>query len=181
MESVDHIFSRCLFFQRIWEELEKSFQFHNYWVSNSLEDNLRKWCRIQRNLYILHLFTIWEVWRERNNLMFHDFHSNVVHVSSKVSSSFFECTRNKAKNDRRKVPFPFQDTFHIVGFFNGAEQEGLYGVGIVVRFNSKHVVNLWMGASKGTNTKVLVLWGLLWFSKHFFYHLVDRWRLKNNY
>ena len=52
-------------------------------------------------------------------------------------------------------------------FFNGAQQEGKCGAGMVIRLNDSHVINLNMGVGDGTNTFVdlISLWGLLWFTK----------------
>ena len=52
-------------------------------------------------------------------------------------------------------------------FFNGAQQEGKCGPGMVIRLNDSHVINLNMGVGDGTNTFVdlISLWGLLWFTK----------------
>ena len=51
-------------------------------------------------------------------------------------------------------------------FFDGASVEGCCGSGMVLMINKKHILKLWMGSGKGSNTMVelLRLWGFLHFA-----------------
>ena len=55
----------------------------------------------------------------------------------------------------------------IYGFFDGAEQDGNFGTGMILRIYDSHSFKLRMGVGSGTNTfsELLALWGLLWFAK----------------
>ena len=55
----------------------------------------------------------------------------------------------------------------IYGFFDGAEQDGNCGTGMILRIYDSHSFKLRMGVGSGTNTfsELLALWGLLWFAK----------------
>ena len=53
-------------------------------------------------------------------MIFQNFQTNVIHVIRKVTSSYFEWTRNRDKDVQRTVPFPILDTNQLVGFFDGA-------------------------------------------------------------
>ena len=51
------------------------------------------------------------------------------------------------------------------GYFDGAQNNGLCGAGMVLKLDEFWVFNLWMGACTGTNIRayLLALWSLLWF------------------
>jgi len=54
----------------------------------------------------------------------------------------------------------------IYGFFDGAEQDGNCGTGMILRIYDSHSFKLRMGVGSGTNTfsELLALWGILWFT-----------------
>lgn len=56
---------------------------------------------------------------------------------------------------------------HVTSFFYGDYNAGLCGVGIHLVIKQNHVFYLWMSSGRGSNTrsKLLTLWGLLWFVK----------------
>ena len=51
--------------------------------------------------------------------------------------------------------------------FDGAPQDGVCGIGMVLFIKQDHFINLWMRTGLGINTKaqLIALWGLLWFSR----------------
>ena len=55
----------------------------------------------------------------------------------------------------------------IVGYFDGAEQQGKCGARMVIQMAGNHTFSLCMSARKGSNTRaeLLTLWGLLFFAK----------------
>ena len=61
----------------------------------------------------------------------------------------------------------WEEQLGVIGFFDGAQQDGLCGAGMVIRIRNNLSYRLWMGVGKGTNTKaeLLALWGLLYFAK----------------
>ena len=54
----------------------------------------------------------------------------------------------------------------IYGFFDGSEQDGNCGTGMILRIYDSHSFKLRMGVGSGNNTfsELLALWGLLWFT-----------------
>ena len=55
----------------------------------------------------------------------------------------------------------------IYGFFDGVEQVGNCGTGMILHIDDSHSFKLRMGVGSGTNTfaEPLALWWLLWFAK----------------
>ena len=62
---------------------------------------------------------------------------------------------------------PFLHINLVTGFFYGAKQKAICGVGMVIKFHLKHKYLLGVGVGKGRNTKagLLALCDLLWFSQ----------------
>ena len=56
----------------------------------------------------------------------------------------------------------------VVGHFDGAANDGNCGVGMVINVDSLHSNRLRLDVGRGTNTKskLLALWGLIYFSIH---------------
>ena len=57
------------------------------------------------------------------------------------------------------------DTIYVL--FDGADQDGNCGTGMILRIDDSHSLKVRMGVGSGTNTfaEILSLWGLLWFVK----------------
>ena len=58
------------------------------------------------------------------------------------------------------------DGLMVTRFFDGAEENGSFSVGMVIKLQHNHQFKLRMVVGTGTNTKVelVALWALLWFS-----------------
>ena len=54
-----------------------------------------------------------------------------------------------------------------VGYFDGAEQGGICGTGMMIKINKRLNYRLKLSIGPGSNSKakLLVLWGLLYFTK----------------
>lgn len=54
----------------------------------------------------------------------------------------------------------------VIGFFDGAQQNGICGAGMVIRIRNSSSYRLKLGVGCGSNTKVelVALWGLLYFA-----------------
>ena len=83
----------------------------------------------------------------------------------KVMTGLHISSRLAPKSRIRSITFsvlPFRDS---VGFFDGAEQNGSYGAGMVIQMTVKHSFSICMNLGRGTNTRdeLLALWGLLHF------------------
>ena len=55
----------------------------------------------------------------------------------------------------------------IYGFFDGVEQHGNCGTGMILCIDDSHSFKLRMGVGSGTNTfaELLASWGILWLAK----------------
>ena len=58
------------------------------------------------------------------------------------------------------------DGLRVMRFFDGAEENGSFGVGMVIKLQHNHQFNLRMAMGTGTNTNagLVALWDLLWIS-----------------
>ena len=63
---------------------------------------------------------------------------------------------------------PLCDRPLVTGYFDGVEQKGLCGFGMVIKVNINHCFNLRMVVGFGTNTKakLVALCGILYFSHY---------------
>ena len=62
---------------------------------------------------------------------------------------------------------PFFNNHISISYFDGAQNDCICGVGMVLKVKNNHSINMWMSVGLIANTKVelLVLWGWLWFAQ----------------
>lgn len=115
---------------------------------------------------LIGMITMWEVWRNRNILIFRGICPRVDMVVARICAS---------------VPFSETQTCHVsvyklfsldthssfpYGFFYGATETGVCGAGMVIFLSPDHYFHLNMRARSGSNTRaeLVALWGLLYFT-----------------
>ena len=82
-------------------------------------------------------------------------------------SSFAQVLDSGALPKLRIPRYPVVLTSELVGFFDGVEQNGLCGVGMVIQMECNNAFWICMNVGMGSNTRaeLLALWGLLYFAK----------------
>ena len=84
-------------------------------------------------------------------------------VSDSIIGEFGDWLKPSKIQKCRVLHHPFFPEGCPIGYFDGAEQNGVCGAGYIIRINNQEVIKGWMKAGIGTNTreKVLSLWALL--------------------
>ena len=113
------------------------------------------------------LAILWAVWRERNRCTFQDVVSDPDRERLKALSSLHAYGHLQKKKNIWVCHILWEEQLGVIGFFDGAQEDGLCGAGMVIRIRNNLFYRLWMEADKETNTKaeLLALWGLLYFAK----------------
>ena len=70
----------------------------------------------------------------------------------------------------------------IYGSFDGVEQDGNCGTGMILHIDYSHSFKIRMGVGSGTNTfsELLALWAILWFTKKKNSLAFYFWRIKGH-
>lgn len=167
-ETISHIFESCPFFLSVWKLCQSMLNCAAVWSGSSFLDKVQNWLNLKSSFCELPFFVIWEVWKCRNAAVFQDLRPNPYRVGIKATALFKAYSRRKAfKKHRILIPPTFESGIS-VGFFDGAQQLGLCGAGMVLYIRRGHYLLLRMGAGPGSNTQaeLVALWGLLWCARH---------------
>ena len=167
LENVNHIFGGCTFFQSVWEIMCNYFSITVSWDKQNMHE---KFEFIVKNYFIqidVLIATLWEVWRMRNNVIFQN--GRLDHYQIRMSAIGWVhsyASLDQLEPTRRTIT-PLADQHGIVGYFNGTEQGGYCGVGMIIRINQTSIFRLKLSIGPRSNTKdeLLALWSLLYFSK----------------
>jgi ribonuclease HI len=113
-------------------------------------------------------FISWEIWKQRNLVLFEDRPASVLKVKMKAIVGFKEHHREGSDFGRKIAPPPVLNDHYPVGFFDGASQDGgqKCGAGVFIKMNSSLSFRLKLNCGQGTNTRgeLLSLWSLLFFA-----------------
>lgn len=167
-EEINHLFGSCAFFQLVCSFLCDRWKSLSLWDQASLVDNLECYFKQSPEVTFIAFFTLWEVWCVRNWLIFNGDRPDMVLLAARILSRNTATDRAPVRDLIGAPPLPIDYVMYPIGFFGGAAQLGVGGAGMVIKLSDNHFFHLRMGAGRGSNTrsKLLALWGLLWFAEN---------------
>jgi hypothetical protein len=147
----------------------KSLKIEGEWNCSSIEENLKLWFLQFPKLRHIPFLVIWGIWKFRNKILFENWNRLDPMIFTKIILSIKDYTV-KEEEDRMEYilnPIFFYDT--PIGFFDGAADDSVCGIGIYLKITSDHIVKAYFAGGNGNNMKVelLGLWGLLLLSSSF--------------
>lgn len=132
------------------------------WASASLRDNLSASGALSAACSMIAFYSVWEVWRARNRLIFSGIKACVEVTVARISAWHSLSSSHEPDQLRapplvaEQHPFPF-------GFFDGAAQKRDCGAGIVLRDLVIHI-HLKAGSGSNNRAELVALWALLWYA-----------------
>ena len=171
-ESILHLFVSCSFCQSLWQVIGLVFNVVSPWSSDSLSPCFLSWRKNYSAWGTLPCYILWELWRNRNHLIFEGKRTGPSIIASRVVKVFSELggELSISVSTRRaaRLTNPLAPQYNMMGFFDGASQadNSLCSAGAILRMTDQSYFKLWMNYFSGTNTKgeLLGLWILLRFS-----------------
>jgi len=70
VETVSHLTMDCSFSKEVWSLIRFDLYLTDTWGKTNLQDNLKDWLTKAREWKELPLFVCWEIWKQRNSMMF---------------------------------------------------------------------------------------------------------------
>lgn len=111
----------------------------------------------------------WEVWKQRNRVIFDYVEKSTWRVSNKGIGSFREYHSEKEEVGKRNTRLWNMRNYLVMGYFDGVVQEDrLYcGTGGLLCIREACIFELRMGGGHGTNNigEILGLWMMLYFAR----------------
>lgn len=165
-DCVQHLFSSCFMQKNAIIYLSDVYHFLPPQHSDKLSTFLSTWIsRFPKHSLCCYLpfFTIWVVWKERNNAIFEGNNPSLMSITQQVMylSQLYKPAVAKVEKPRAIGLEPVLVPPY--GFFDGAATEGIGGVGFCLYLKVSHSFEFAMGAGTCTNTKaeLIALWALL--------------------
>ena len=87
----------------------------------------------------------------QNRVIFYDWACDQGFVIPWIMGCFLEWIKNKKAKEPRSILYPSLNVDSIVVFFDGVDQAGLCGAGMVLKINPFLVVKSWMRDERGAN------------------------------
>ena len=167
LESVNHIFGGCTFFQSVWAFICNYISISISWDKQNLHENFEfiiKNSAIQLDVLIA---TIWVVWRMQNNVIFQSGRPDHYFTGRSAIGWVQSYGGLDQREPNMRTIIALAEQHGTVGYFDGAEQGGYCGAGMIIEINQTSYYSLKLSIGPGSNTKVelLALWGLLYFAK----------------
>jgi len=131
--------------------------------------HVQHWFRTHTEHRGLIIYICWGLWTCRNTIIFDDVLPNI-YLTCNWILGFFKEHRKRSRKEhiKRRVVVLLIDHTYPVGFFYGAAQGLLGGVGCRLMISLHHSFNLWMGIEACTNnfSEIVALWTCLYWANH---------------
>ena len=114
------------------------------WELVTLEDNLLSWKDMFTLLMDTPLATMWDIWQARNLATFQGIQLAAEEVCINILTILKDFGCGSMNTDVRVIYPPLYDRPLVTGYFDGAEQKGVCGVGMVIKLKLNHCIILSM-------------------------------------
>jgi len=146
VENANHLFIHCPFTKAVWSRLTKVYNLKIPWAGSSISDCLIVW-NLEKSVPVsLAAITCWQIWIERNKVLFEDHTPSYIAVVHRIAVTFSWQSASIKPTPNRVCGF-----IHIEGFtlacFDGAAQ--LHGV-VLQRVD--YLKLILRGSPNGTST-----------------------------
>jgi ribonuclease HI len=163
-EDLLHLLLYCPFSKAVWQQASNFFSLQIPWRGSSINDAFTRWFSAISAPHSLVIHFGWQLWLERNRVLFEGAKPSLHRVYFKTLFSF------KLKQDTRSFPPPramFLDLAegHTLAFFDGAAQTNgaRCGAGGFFKTHQSRTTYWFINCGTGSNTKakLLGLWTTL--------------------
>jgi len=168
-ETLIHLLFQCDFAKEVWRIICSTLRVDWQDSIDNTEGIVRHWMRTQKSHRSLIIFICWGLWRCRNAFIFENIVPNIQIICNRIMgyyNLFSNC--NLSTLVKHRMVEPLKDLQYPIGFFDGAAQGQLGGVGCRLWISPNHFYNLWMGLEDCTNncSEIIALWLCLYWAMY---------------
>jgi hypothetical protein len=154
---------------KIWTKVINFLKIEGEWNCSSIEENLNLWFIQFPKLRYIPYLVIWGIWKFKNKILFENKNrlDPMIHTKIILSFKYYSVKEEEDIMEYILNPIFFYDT--PIGFFDGATDDKVCGIGIYLKITADHTVKAQFAGGNGNNmkAKLLGLWGLLLLSTKF--------------
>jgi ribonuclease HI len=142
----------------------RHFSLQSTWCGSSIMESFPRWITSNSGPPCLVVHYCWQIWLERNRVLFEDAKPSLPRVFYKVLASFNWQSNSIRVHPQRALTFDLAEG-HSLAFFDGAAQSNgsRCGAGGFFKSHQSRITNWFINCGSGTNTKaeLLGLWTTL--------------------
>lgn len=144
--------------EAVWHRLSKIFYLKNLWDGCSVFHCLTKWSSDISSPVSLAAYTCWNIWLERNRVIFEDCIPSPRAVVYRIAVSFTWQPSTVISIPNRVCEITFLDGFTLACFDGAALQTGnCCSAGGIFKSHASRVTKWYLNCGVGTNTKAELL------------------------
>jgi len=163
-EDIHHLLIHCIFAQDIWKRTLQHFSLPFHWTDATFTECFSSWFSAQAAPPSLAIFVSWQIWLERNKVLFEDASPSLQAVFYRMLASF-----HWQPSTVKTLPFKAVDSFlpegYSVACFDGAtlSSGSCCGAGGTFKSHPERITKWFLNCGRGSNTKaeLLGLWATL--------------------
>jgi ribonuclease HI len=173
-EDSTHLFLQCAFTVNIWRRLCILFSLPEVWFGDSFISGLVSWLSIAAAPHPLVATVCWQIWKQRNRVIFEGRSSSPKAVFLCILSSLHFQQTSLKTIQHKALDYRLEEGATLACFDGAALSSGLCcGAGGTFKTHSSRITKWFLNCGEGTNTKaeLLGLWATL--------YLASRWSLNH--
>jgi hypothetical protein len=151
-EDVQHLLIHCAFAKGVWSRILLILALPHTWCRDTITDCFQLWVNQKSPPVCLAAHVCWQLWLERNRVIFEDRQPNLLTVVNKVLFSFHWKQAPDAPYINKAINI-FLPEGYMLACFDGAEQFGICGAGGFFKSNHSRITKWFYSCGGGTNTK----------------------------
>lgn len=163
-EDLPHLMIHCPFTRAVWNVMLQHFSIPIDWCGSNLSICFSNWYAHKAAPPSLAIHICWQLWLERNSVIFEDSLPSLPKVINKILVSFNWKPISVRCFPTRAIAFDLAEG-HTIAFFDGAAHSNgsCCGAGGTFRTHPSRITNWYINCGAGTNTKaeLMGLWATL--------------------
>lgn len=163
-EDVHHLLVHCPFVKEVWQHTSKFLPHPVFWSGPTFTACLSDWITHKSNPPSLAVHISWQVWKERNRVIFDGHSPSVLAVAHRVWASFHWLPSTLKTFTPKSCSIQLTEGYSLACFDGAATSNGhCCGAGGYFKSHQKRITNWFMNCGEGSNTKaeLLGLWTAL--------------------
>jgi ribonuclease HI len=163
-EDIHHLLIHCNFAKEVWNRILQHFSLPFYWTGATISECFSSWYSEKVAPLSLAAFVCWQIWTERNKVIFEDASPSFHAVFHRILATFHWQPSTVKALPYKAVEFILPEGYTVACFDGAAQSSGLCcGAGGTFKTHPERTTKWFINCGVGTNTKaeLMGLWASL--------------------
>ena len=168
-ENAMHLMIKCPYTIQVWQHIGLHFNTDLIWHGLHATEAFFNWITGDYKLRTLPILVCIFIWLARNSYIFRNIYTTPLQIVNQAHNFWYEDPKLNGLHRSRIIQQPSFMHDKVIGYFDGASQEGgtRCGVGAILISPILGRYNIMWNCGNGTNTRfeMLALWSLLYYAR----------------